>query len=316
MRRAVTIVCALLLSWQAGAQAYPEKPVRMVVPFPAAGPLDVVARVFSIKLAEHFGQSFVVDNRPGAAGNIGMDMVGKSAPDGYTVLWAIDAMLTVNPILYKKMADPFDALRPVSMLAESVSTLAIHPSLDVRTPADFAALSRTRDLSYGSAGSGSPGHRAMEFFKLLTGARLTHVPYKGNAPAVQSLVAGETHAFITPIAGVLQHVRAGKLRALAVTSGKRSAVLPDVPTMTELGFPKFKVVAWYAVLVPQKTPQAIVDALEREIVRIIQLPDVREKLAGVGVEPVWDSGKAVIPRAKEERALWAEVIEKSGMKID
>jgi tripartite-type tricarboxylate transporter receptor subunit TctC len=313
---AVVLACSLLTGGPVLAQKYPEKPVRMIVPFPAGGPLDVVARVFSIKLSEHSGNSFLVDNRPGAAGNIGMDMVAKAAPDGYTVLWAIDAMLTVNPILYKKMGDPLDVLRPVTMLAESVSTLAVHPSMDVRTPADFAALSKTRDLSYGSAGSGSPGHRSMELFKLLSGARLTHVPYKGNAPAVQSLVAGETQAFITPIAGVLQHVRAGKVRALAVTSARRSSVLPDVPTMIELGYPKFKVVAWYSVLVPQKTPQPIVDALDREIVRIIQLPDVRQKLAGVGVEPVWDSGKAVAPRAREERALWAEVIEKSGMKID
>ena len=316
MRRLLTIFIALVVSSSAAAQTYPDKPVRMVVPFPAGGPLDVVARVFSIKLSEHFGHSFLVDNRPGAAGNIGMDMVAKAAPDGHTVLWAIDAMLTVNPILYKKMGDPLEVLRPVTMLVESVSTLAVHPSIDARPPAEFATMSKTRDLSYGSAGSGSPGHRSMELFKLQTGARLTHVPYKGNAPAVRSLMAGETQAFITPIAGVLQHVRAGKLKVLAVTSARRSSVLPDVPTMIELGHPKFKVVAWYAVLVPEKTPQGVSDALDRELVRIIQLPEVRERLAGAGIEPVWDSGRAVIARAREERALWAEVIEKSGMKIE
>ena len=315
-RTSLLVVLALLVAWPAAAQSYPEKPVRMVVPFPAGGPLDLAARLFSPKLAERFGQPFLVDNRPGAAGNIGMGLVAAAAPDGYTLLWAIDAMLTVNPILYRKSGEPLERLRPVTMLAESVSTLAVHPSLEVRSPADFVRLSKSRDLSYGSAGAGSPGHRAMEYFKLLTGARLTHVPYKGNAPAVQSLVAGETHAFITPIAGVLQHIRAGRVRALAVTSAKRSPVLPDVPTMIELGHPKFKVVAWYAVLVPEKTPQALGDALDRELVRIIQLPDVRERLASVGIEPVWDSGRAVVERAREERALWAEVIEKSGMKIE
>jgi tripartite-type tricarboxylate transporter receptor subunit TctC len=156
----------------------------------------------------------------------------------------------------------------------------------------------------------------MEFYKVLTGARMIHIPYGGNAPAVQSLVAGQTHAFITPIAGVLQHVRAGKLRALAVTSAQRSPVLPDVPTFVELGQPRFIAVAWFNALVPIKTPDAVVDALHRELVRVLQLPEIREQYARLGQEPAWGTGQAVVDRARGERKLWAEVIEKSGMKVE
>lgn len=316
MRRIIAIVLPLFILWPVWAQTYPEKPVRMVVPFPAGGPLDTVARVFSAKLAERFGQPFLVDNRSGAGGSLGMDFVAKASPDGYTVLWSLDSMLTVNPILYREFGEPLERLRMVTLLTESVATLVVHPSLNVQSSSEFVKLSRSRDLSYASAGVGSPGHRTMEYYMLVTGAHLTHVPYKGNAPAVQGLLAGQTHAFITPIAGVLPHIRAGRLRPLAVTSAKRNPTLSDVPTMVELGYPKFNVVAWYCVLVPAKTPQAIVDALDSELVRIMQLPDVRERLAKASLDPVWDSAKAALARAREERKMWAEVIEKTGMKME
>jgi tripartite-type tricarboxylate transporter receptor subunit TctC len=316
MKRFTAALLALVLTAPALAQDYPTKPVRMIVPFPAAGPLDMVARLVSAKLASRLGQPFLVENRAGAGGNIGMEAVMNAAPDGHTVLWALDSMLTVNPVIYKELPDPLVRLKPVSLLAESVATLVIHPGLNVGDTDDFVKLSHQQRISYASAGMGSPGHRTMEYYKLLSGARLTHVPYKGNAPAVQSLLAGETQAFITPIAGVLSHVRAGKLKAIAVTSGKRSPVLPDVPTLVELGYPKFNVVAWYSVFVPAKTPQRIADRLEREIGAIAKLPDVREGMAKFSLDPVWDSGKAVIARAKDERALWAEVIQKTGMKVE
>jgi tripartite-type tricarboxylate transporter receptor subunit TctC len=317
MFRSIAVACALVLSCgPALAQKYPDRPVRVVVPFPPGGPLDVAARLFSGKLAEHFGQPFMVDNRAGAAGNIGMESVAGSAPDGHTILWVIDAMLTVNPILYPKLGDPLERLRPVTMVNENISTLVIHPSVQARSSAELVALSKTAQLSYGSAGLGSPGHRYMEFYKLLSGARLTHVPYKGNAPAVQSVLAGETQAFITPVTAVIAHIRAGRLRALAVTAAKGSPMLPDVPSMVALGYSTFNAVAWQAVLVPGKTPEAIVEALDRQLVRIIQLPEVRDRLLASGVEPAWDTGRAVISRAREERVIWAEVIAKTGMKID
>ena len=319
MQRSLAIAYSLALCFLSGpalAQKYPDKAVRMVVPFPPGGPLDLVARVFSPRLGERFGQTFLVENRPGATGSIGMDMVAKSAPDGYTLLWIIDAMVTVNPILYKQFGEPLERLRPVTLLTESVTTLAINASVTARTVPEFVKLSQSSDFSYGSAGSGSPGHRAMEYFKLVTGAKLTHVPYNGNAPAIQSLIAGQTQAFMTPIAGALANVRAGKLRALAVASEKRALELPDVPTMIESGYPEFRIASWFGVLAPAKTPQAVVDALDQEFVRIMGLDDIRTRLQQAGLEPVSDTASSMLARARRERVLWGEVIEKTGMKIE
>ena len=310
------MIAALLVSLPAWPQAYPDKTVRMLVPFPPGGPLDLVARVFAMKLGERFGQSFLVDNAAGAGGSIGMDTVARAAPDGYMLLWALDSMLTVNPVLYKQFGEPLERLRPVTLLTESLTALVLHPSLNVRSPAELAKLSNTRDLSYASAGVGSPGHRSMEYFMLATGAKMTHVPYKGNAPAIQSLVSGETQVFMTPIAGALPHVRAGRLRVLAVTSAKRSADVPDVPTMIEAGYPDFTILAWYAVMAPAKTPQAVVDALDRELVRIMKMEDVQARLKKAGLDPVFDTAAAVTARAARERKLWTQVIEKSGMKAE
>ena len=316
MIRFITAFAVWVMALPAWAQSYPDRPARMVVPVAAGGPLDVTARLFSTPMAEKLGQPFLVENRPGAGGSIGMDTVARAQPDGLTLLWALDSMLTVNPIVYPKFGETMERLRPIAIVAETTATLAVHPSLEVRTTAEFIKLAAAKDLSYGSAGLGSPGHRWMEFFKLLTGAKLTHIPYNGNAPAVQSLLAGETQAFITPIAGVLPHVRAGKLRALAVTSSKRTATLPDVPTMAELGYPRFVSVAWFAVFAPAKTPQPVVDVIERELQRVVQLPDVRERLTKSGADPAWEDAKTIVARAGIERKLWAEVIEKTGMKVE
>jgi tripartite-type tricarboxylate transporter receptor subunit TctC len=296
------------------AQSWPEKPVRMVVPFPPGGPLDVVARILAVPLQETFKQPFIVDNRPGATGNIGMEAVAKAPPDGHTLLWVLDSMLTVNPILFK--VEPLERLKPVALITEGTGVLAVNPNVKARTAAEFAKLSHSSDMSYGSAGLGSPGHRQMELYGMLSGAKLTHVPYKGNALAVQALLAGDIHAFITPVAGVLQQVKAGKLRAVAVTSGKRSPALPDVPTMVESGYPRYVSVAWFSVFVPIKTPQAIADTLERELIRLMQMPAVREAITRLGTEPSYDTARSIPPRAAEERKLWAEVIEKTGMKIE
>ena len=316
MLRCVAFLAALIMALPTWAQNYPDKPVRMVVPFPPGGPLDVVARIFAAPMGEKFGQSFLVENRAGASGNIGLDAVARAQPDGYTLLWVLDSMLTVNPVVFPKFGEPLERLRPIAIVAESVATLAVNPALGVKTTAEFIKVASVRDLSYGSAGPGSPGHRYMELFKLLTGAKLTHVPYSGNAPAVQSLVAGETQAFITPIAGVLQQVRAGKLRALAVTSPTRTTTLPDVPTMVELGYPRFVTVAWFSVFAPAKTPQPVIDILERELQRVIQLPDVRERMSKAGSDPAWYDAKSIVARAGTEHKLWAEVIEKTGMKVE
>lgn len=298
------------------AQTYPDRPVRMVVPFPPGGPLDVVARLFAVPLGERFGQSFLVENRAGATGNIGMDAVARAQPDGHTLLWTLDSMLTVNPIVFPQFGEPMERLRPIRTVTETTATLAVSPDTGVTSVAAFIKLSRARDLSYASAGPGSPGHRTMEFFMLLTGAKLTHVPYNGNAPAVQSLMAGQTQAFITPITGVLPQVRAGKLRALMVSSAQRSPLLPEVPTMVELGYQRYVIATWFSMFAPAKTPQAVIDVLDREIMRIIQLPDVRERLLKTGADPISTGAREIVARVAEERKLWAEVIEKTGMKVE
>ncbi|MCC6474037.1 MAG: tripartite tricarboxylate transporter substrate binding protein [Burkholderiales bacterium] len=316
MRRLVAAAALAIASMSATAQSWPEKPVRMVVPFPPAGPLDLVARVFSAKLGERFGQPFLVENRTGATGNIGMDMVAKSAPDGYTLLWIIDAMLTVNPVLYKQFGEPLQRLRTVALLTEGSTLLVISAALKARTVAEFVKLSKASDFSYASAGLGSPGHRAMEYFKLATGAKLTHVPYGGNAAAIQSVVAGQTQAFMTPVAGALANVRAGRLRALTVASEQRVADLPEVPTMIESGYANFTMTPWFGLLAPAKTPQAVVDALYRELARIMAMDDVRARLRKAGLDPVADTAAAMSARAARDRALWTEVIEKTGMKVE
>ena len=316
MRNVLPILALLLTALPAWAQSYPDKPVRMVVPFPPGGPLDVVARIFAAPMSQKFGQPVLVENRAGATGNIGMDAVARSQPDGYTLLWMLDSMLTVNPIVFPTFGEPMERLRPIRTVSETVATLVVNPATGVNSVADFVKLSKSKDLSYASAGPGSPGHRTMEFFMLLTGAKLTHVPYNGNAPAVQSVVAGETQAFVTPISGVLPQVRAGKLRSLMVSSATRSPQLPDSPTMVELGYKRYVVATWFSLFAPAKTPQAVIDVLDREIVRVIQLPDVRERLQKLGADPISIDAKSIIARTAEERKLWTEVIEKTGMKVE
>jgi tripartite-type tricarboxylate transporter receptor subunit TctC len=316
MQKIASILALMLMALPAGAQNYPDKPVRMVVPFPPGGPLDVVARVFAVPMSQKFGQPVLVENRAGATGNIGMDAVARSQPDGHTLLWVLDSMLTVNPIVFPTFGEPMERLRPIRTVSETVATLVVNPATGVHSVADFIKLTKSKDLSYASAGPGSPGHRTMEFFMLLTGAKLTHVPYNGNAPAVQSVVAGETQAFITPISGVLPQVRAGKLRSLMVSSTTRSPQLPDSPTMVELGYKRYVVATWFSLFAPAKTPQAVIDVLDREVVRIMQLPDVRERLQKLGADPISTDARAIVARAAEERKLWAEVIEKTGMKVE
>lgn len=316
MRHVLPILTLLLTALPAWAQSYPDKPVRMVVPFPPGGPLDVVARIFAAPMSQKFSQPVLVENRAGATGNIGMDAVARSQPDGYTLLWMLDSMLTVNPIVFPTFGEPMERLRPIRTVSETVATLVVNPATGVSSVADFVKLSKSKDLSYASAGPGSPGHRTMEFFMLLTGAKLTHVPYNGNAPAVQSVVAGETQAFVTPISGVLQQIRAGKLRSLMVSSTTRSPQLPDSPTMVELGYKRYVVATWFSLFAPAKTPQTVIDVLDREIVRIIQLPDVRERLQKLGADPISSDAKSIIARTAEERKLWTEVIEKTGMKVE
>src|SRR5690242_9352107 len=284
--RLVVSAFAALAAPLAPAQPYPSKPVTAIVPFPPGGPLDFVARVVGEKMAAGLGQPIVVENRPGAFGNVGAQAVARAAPDGYTLLWVVDATVTSNPAVYGNVGfDPLRDFAPVAVVTESGSALVIHPSVPAANVAELIALAKKQPLAYASGGNGSPGQLIGELFKLETGAPMTHVPYKGNAPAVQSIVAGQTQVFFSSIPGIVRQVAAGKLKALAVASAERSPYLPGVPTLAESGL-NVKIKSWFALLAPARTPQAIVERLYREAEAAVKNPAVREKLMKQGLDAV------------------------------
>jgi tripartite-type tricarboxylate transporter receptor subunit TctC len=316
--RAIALAClAVGVLATSAAAAYPDKPVRMIVPFAAGGPLDLTARVFGEKLGASLGQNFLVDNRTGAAGNIGMDVVAKAPPDGYTLLWVLDSMVTVNPALYKGLkVDPQRDLAPIALISTNTSVLVVHTAVAAKDVAALVALARKQPLAYASAGSGSPGHRYMEFFKLLAGVPMTHVPYKGNQPASQSIAAGETQVFMAGSAGVLPHLRSGKVRALAALGPERLAELPDVPTMREAGYPRMVMESWFALYAPAATPPAILAQLHRECERIMTLPDVSARMVALTLKPIVAGPDMLRERARNEAQLWAEIVRETGMTAD
>lgn len=300
----------------ASAQSYPNRPVRMVVPYPAGGPLDALARIFAEKLAIAFAQPFVIENRAGANGNIGAESVARSAPDGYTLLWAIDTQITVNPALYPNMAyDPQKDLAPVSLISTSDGVLVLHPSIQASSVREFVALAKKQALNYSSGGNGSPAHMAAELLMAETGISLVHVPYKGSGPVVASLLAGETQVSITSIPGVIAHIKSGRLKALAVTGSKRTAFLDQLPTFAEAGFPGVVIDGWRALYAPAATPRTIVDQLNRELVRIAKLPDVQERLAGIGTVAVVSTPEQLSALMQAETRKWAKIVKDANIKV-
>ena len=250
------------------AQSYPTRPVRVVVPFAAGGPLDLVGRAVFEKLSASLKQPFVMENRTGAGGNIGTEAVAKASPDGYTLLFVLSGTLTANPAMYRKL--PFDVekdLRPISLLAASTQMLVVHPSLPVNSLAEFVAYARKQPITYAHAGAGSGGHLAMEYFRTMAGFETVQVPYRGNAPLVIDLVAGQVKAGFVSTAGVIQHVRDGKLKGLAISAPARTPLAPDVPTTAEAGYPDFKLATYFVLLGPAGLPDAIVELLERDRAR-------------------------------------------------
>jgi tripartite-type tricarboxylate transporter receptor subunit TctC len=297
------------------AQGYPAKPVRTVVPTPPAGPLDIVARLVGAKLAEKLGQPFVIDNRPGAFGNTGAEFVAKSAPDGYTLLWVVDATMTANPSLYKLNFDPQRDFAPIAMVTESGSALVVHPSIAANNVKDLVAIAKKQPLAYASGGNGSPGHLLGEQFKVATGVDMTHVPYNGNAPAVQSIVSGTTQVFLSSIPGVLPNVRSGKLKALAVTLPKRSPDMPDLPTLLEEGIAA-DTTSWFGLYAPAQTPQQVVDLIYRETSAAIAAPDLQSKLRGLGLTPVIAPAEALSARVRSDTAKWAKVVREAKITVN
>jgi tripartite-type tricarboxylate transporter receptor subunit TctC len=299
------------------AQSYPTRPIRFIVPFAPGGSTDTLARTLSSKLGEALGQQVVVDNRAGGNGNIGTDLVAHAAPDGYTILLGYIANLAIGPSLYAKL--PYDSVRdfaPITLLAVAPNILVVHPSVPVKNFQEFIAYAKANPakINFASAAVASPGHLSGELLNLAAGIHMQHVPYKGSVQAVVDLVGGQVQAMVSGMSSVMPHIKAGRLRPLAVTGSQRSPAVPELPTIAESGFPKFEATAWYGVLAPAGTPPAIVTRLHDEIVRALKMPDVKERLEYVGFEIVGGTPAAFGAYIKTEIKKWAPVVKASGAK--
>jgi tripartite-type tricarboxylate transporter receptor subunit TctC len=299
------------------AQTYPSRPVKVIVPFSAGGPLDVVARAVSDKLSVSLKQPFVIENRAGAGGNLGSEVVAKAAPDGYTLLMVLATTLTANPSLYKKLPfDPDKDLRPISIMTNSSQMVVVHPSVPVSTLAEFVAFAKKEPLTYAHAGPGSGGHLAMEYFRTAAGFETVQVPYRGNAPLVIDLVAGQVKAGFVATAGVIQHVREGRLRGLAISSSKRSPLAPEIPTTAEAGYPEFKVETYFVMLGPAGLADPIANLLEREVRQALKFPDLQEKLRAQDIEVVGSTGAEAKARLRTDTELWTRITKAANMRAD
>jgi tripartite-type tricarboxylate transporter receptor subunit TctC len=303
----------------AAADAYPAKPIRFVVAFPPGGGTDIIARSIAQKLSGRLEQQVVVDNRPGAGGNIGTDIVAKSAPDGYTMLMGSAGPLAINASLFAKMPfDPIRDLAPVTLAASTPNVLVVHPSLKAATVNELIALAKARpgEINFASSGHGTPAHLAGELFNSMAGVKLVHVPYKGAAPALADLLGGQVQLMFSTMPPALPHVRDGKLRALAVTSLKRSRATPELPTVDEAALPGFEANTWHGVVVPAGTPAAVVVRLNREIVAILHMPEVVERLSGQGAEALGSTPEEFAAYIKSETLKWAKAVRDSGAKAE
>jgi tripartite-type tricarboxylate transporter receptor subunit TctC len=316
---ATTLLCAFALCASSPALAegtYPDKPIRFVTNFPPGGPLDILGRALAVPLQAELKQAIVVDNRPGAGGNIGADLVAKSPADGYTVLLSIDTTFTINPHLYASM--PFGAkdLKPLMIFSSSGLTFGVNPALGAKTLPEFIALARKRDMSFSSAGNGSPGHIAAEIFAGETGVKITHVPYKGNAPAVTALLAQEVQAGILATPGLLGHVQSGKVTALAVTGRQRSPLLPKVPTVGELGLPKLEFEVLYLAMVPAATPEPVVETLRAATALALATPELKARLASLDMVALGETGPAAADHLEASKARYGAVVKARGIKLE
>jgi tripartite-type tricarboxylate transporter receptor subunit TctC len=320
-RMAVSALGALCATLAIGvpAQTFPSKPIRVVVPFPAGGTTDVLARAAAQKLTETLGQPTVVDNRPGAGGNIGAELVAKSPPDGYTLLMGTVGTHAINPGLYPKL--PYDHVHdfaPVILVAGVPNVLVINPALPVNTVQELIAYARANPgkLNFASSGNGTSIHLSAELFKTMAGVQMTHVPYKGSAPALQDLVGGQVQLMFDNLPSSLALIKAGKLKALAVTSSGRAAALPDVPTVAESGLPGFEASSWFGLLAPAGTPPPVIATLNGEIAKWLATPEAREKLLAQGANAVGGSSEDFARFIAAETTKWQKVVKDSGAKID
>jgi tripartite-type tricarboxylate transporter receptor subunit TctC len=320
MRRLLlTLGLLMALTPLAHGQGYPTKPVRLIVPFAPGGSTDVLARLLSEELRAELGQPVIVENKPGAGGNIGGDLVAKAPADGYTVLVAAAGPTVVNPSLYAKMPySPAKDLRPVTLLINEPNLMAIHPSIPAKSVAEFVtyAKSKPKELSFASAGNGTPAHLAGEWFNQLTGTSLAHVPYKGTGPAINDLIAGQVAMMIDNMPALWPHVQSGRLRALAVTTEKRAPAAPDVPTLNEAGAKGLVFSAWKGLMVPAATPDAIVKRLHDASVKALAKPELRKKLIDLGADPVGSTPEQFATQIKDETVTWAKLVKSTNARID
>jgi tripartite-type tricarboxylate transporter receptor subunit TctC len=316
---AISVAVSTMATAAAPRNAYPERPIRLVVPYPPGGTADVMARVVGLKLGEKWNRSVVVDNRGGAGGNIATEMVARAEPDGYTMLLCNAPVLAINPTLYKKVAfDPIRDFAPVGPIAEVPLFLLVHPSVPAKNFSEFMSYvkSRSGKLNYASGSVGSTTHLAAELFKTLTKVQMNHIPYKGSGPALAAMASGEVTIMFELMPSAMPFVKSDRLRALAVTSSKRSPLMPDLPTIAETGLPGYQVASWFAVCAPAGTPKAIVSKVNHDMVTLIKTREMHDQLLKLGAQPLTMTPAEFGAFIKSESVKWSKVVKDSGARLD
>jgi tripartite-type tricarboxylate transporter receptor subunit TctC len=318
IRSVIALCCLLLTTVSVAADPYPSRPVRMIVAVPPGGPADTLARLVGPHLSDALGQTVVIDNRPGANGIIAYEMAARSAPDGYTFV-LVAAGVAINPSLYKEVRyDPIADFAPITHGISVPNILVVHAGVPAKTVGELVSHAKSQNgrFTFASAGKGTSGHLALELFRLSSGIEVIHIPYKGGGPALAELLGGQVQALFSIALAATPQIKAGKLRALGITSARRSPVAPELVTIAEAGFPGFEVVGWFGWLAPAKTPRAIVDRLNAEIVKVLNAPDVRERLLSQASEPVANSPSQFAQFIKSEHAKWARVVRDAKIRIE
>lgn len=311
------ITAAGTLAAPALAADYPTKPIRLIVGFAPGGGTDTTARAMAAKLTDLLGQQIIIDNRAGAAGNIATDMAAKATPDGYTLLMGTIAALAINTSLYRKLPfDPIKDFAPITQAVDSTNILSLHPSVAANSVKELIALAKSKPLNFGSSGVGGTGHLAGELFNTMAGVKMTHVPYKGGGPAMIDLVGGQVQLVFATAASAVPQIKSGKIKGIAVTTAKRSGLMPNLPTIAEAGLPGFEANNWYGLLAPAKTPRPIINRLNAEATKVLAMPDVKNFLFNQGLDPAPGTPEKFGAYIKSEMTKWAKVVKDSGAKAN